>query len=54
MSEPNEVIEEFETYLDLEGKSPPHTIRMYTYYVRRYLEWGGDLTPAPPSDFLPI
>ncbi len=35
-------IEEFATYLDLEGKSP-NTIRMYTYYVRRYLEHGGGL-----------
>ena len=37
-----EIVEEFATYLDLEGKSP-NTIRMYTYYVRRYLEWGGGL-----------
>lgn len=51
MSEPNEVIGEFETYLDLEGKSP-HTIRMYTYYVRRYLEWGGDLNARSALRFL--
>ncbi|ASJ04916.1 site-specific tyrosine recombinase/integron integrase [Thermococcus barossii] len=35
-----ETLEEYETYLDLEGKSP-NTIRMYSYYVGRYLEWGG-------------
>ncbi|MBP1912888.1 site-specific tyrosine recombinase/integron integrase [Thermococcus stetteri] len=51
MSEPDEVIEEFETYLDLEGKSP-HTVRMYTYYVRRYLEWGGDLNARSALRFL--
>ncbi|AMQ17885.1 site-specific tyrosine recombinase/integron integrase [Thermococcus peptonophilus] len=51
MSEPNEVIDEFGTYLDLEGKSP-HTIRMYTYYVRRYLEWGGDLNARSALRFL--
>ncbi len=30
-------IEEFEMYLELEGKSP-NTIRMYSYYVKKFLE----------------
>ncbi|AHL22661.1 site-specific tyrosine recombinase/integron integrase [Thermococcus nautili] len=47
----DEVIEEFETYLDLEGKSP-NTIRMYSYYVRRYLEWGGALNARSALRFL--
>lgn len=46
-----EVIEEFETYLDLEGKSP-NTIRMYSYYVRKYLEWGGELKSRSALRFL--
>ncbi|WP_297062527.1 site-specific tyrosine recombinase/integron integrase [Thermococcus sp.] len=46
-----EVIEEFETYLDLEGKSP-NTIRMYSYYVRRYLEWGGTINARSALRFL--
>lgn len=46
-----EVIEEFETYLDLEGKSQ-NTVRMYSYYVRRYLEWGGDLNARSALRFL--
>jgi integrase/recombinase XerD len=46
-----EAIEEFETYLDLEGKSP-HTVRMYTYYVKRYLEWGGELNARSALRFL--
>ncbi len=46
-----EVLEEFETYLDLEGKSP-NTVRMYSYYVRRYLEWGGDLNARSAVRFL--
>ncbi|NJE53833.1 site-specific tyrosine recombinase/integron integrase [Thermococcus sp. 21S9] len=46
-----EVVEEFETYLDLEGKSP-NTIRMYSYYVRRYLEWGGALNARSALRFL--
>ncbi|WP_456422773.1 site-specific tyrosine recombinase/integron integrase [Thermococcus sp.] len=46
-----EVVEEFETYLDLEGKSP-NTIRMYSYYVRRYLEWGGKLNSRSALRFL--
>lgn len=32
-----DVIEEFKTYLELEGKSP-QTVRMYTYYVDRFLK----------------
>ena len=44
-------VEEFETYLDLEGKSP-NTIRMYSYYVRRYLEGGGDLSARSALRFL--
>ncbi|WP_297419068.1 site-specific tyrosine recombinase/integron integrase [Thermococcus sp.] len=47
----NETVEEFETYLDLEGKSP-NTIRMYSYYIRRYLEWGGELRARPALRFL--
>ncbi|WP_297548122.1 site-specific tyrosine recombinase/integron integrase [Thermococcus sp.] len=47
----DEVIEEFETYLDLEGKSP-NTIRMYSYYVRRYLEWGGTINARSALRFL--
>lgn len=46
-----EVLEEFETYLDLEGKSP-NTIRMYSYYVRRYLEWGGAINARSALRFL--
>ncbi|AFL95853.1 integrase-like protein [Thermococcus cleftensis] len=49
--EAQEIIEEFETYLDLEGKSP-NTIRMYSYYVRRYLEWGGRLNARSALRFL--
>lgn len=47
----NGLIEEYETYLDLEGKSP-NTIRMYSYYVRRYLEWGGELSARSALRFL--
>ena len=46
-----DVIEEFETYLDLEGKSP-NTVRMYSYYVRRYLEWGGEINARSALRFL--
>lgn len=46
-----EVLEEFETYLDLEGKSP-NTVRMYSYYVRRYLEWGGAINARSALRFL--
>ncbi|QDA31769.1 recombinase XerC [Thermococcus indicus] len=46
-----ELMEEYETYLDLEGKSP-NTIRMYSYYVRRYLEWGGKLNARSALRFL--
>ncbi|WP_297508296.1 site-specific tyrosine recombinase/integron integrase [Thermococcus sp.] len=45
------MIEEFETYLDLEGKSP-NTVRMYSYYVRRYLEWRGTLNARSALRFL--
>ncbi|NJE85760.1 recombinase XerC [Thermococcus sp. CX2] len=51
MEELNGLIEEYETYLDLEGKSP-NTIRMYSYYVRRYLEWGGELSARSALRFL--
>ena len=51
MSEVGDIIEEYETYLDLEGKSP-NTIRMYSYYVRRYLEWGGKLNSRSALRFL--
>jgi len=44
-------LEEFETYLDLEGKSP-NTVRMYSYYVRRYLEWGGEVNARSALRFL--
>ncbi|NJE10712.1 site-specific tyrosine recombinase/integron integrase [Thermococcus sp. MAR1] len=47
----NETLEEYETYLDLEGKSP-NTIRMYSYYVRRYLKWGGKLNSRSALRFL--
>lgn len=47
----DETLEEYETYLDLEGKSP-NTIRMYSYYVRRYLEWGGKLNARSALRFL--
>ncbi|WP_297093499.1 site-specific tyrosine recombinase/integron integrase [Thermococcus sp.] len=47
----NETLEEYETYLDLEGKSS-NTIRMYSYYVRRYLEWGGKLNSRSALRFL--
>ena len=46
-----ETLEEYETYLDLEGKSP-NTIRMYSYYVGRYLEWGGKLSSRSALRFL--
>ncbi|ASJ03728.1 recombinase XerC [Thermococcus profundus] len=47
----DDIVEEFATYLDLEGKSG-HTIRMYTYYVKRYLEWGGSLNSRSALRFL--
>ena len=47
----SDILEEFATYLDLEGKSP-NTIRMYTYYVRRYLEERGDLNFRSALRFL--
>jgi integrase/recombinase XerD len=51
VGEIDEVVEEFATYLDLEGKSP-NTVRMYSYYVRRYLEWGGELKARSALRFL--
>lgn len=51
MGEIDDVVEEFATYLDLEGKSP-NTVRMYSYYVRRYLEWGGGLSARSALRFL--
>ncbi|MDV3103304.1 site-specific tyrosine recombinase/integron integrase [Thermococcus waiotapuensis] len=45
------IVEEFATYLDLEGKSG-HTVRMYSYYVKRYLEWGGELKARSALRFL--
>jgi len=44
-------LEEYETYLDLEGKSP-NTVRMYSYYVKRYLEWGGKINARSALRFL--
>ncbi|WP_324736258.1 site-specific tyrosine recombinase/integron integrase [Thermococcus sp. SY098] len=44
-------IEEFEMYLELEGKSP-NTIRMYSYYVKRFLEEGNDLNARSALRFL--
>ncbi|ASJ11038.1 recombinase XerC [Thermococcus sp. P6] len=46
-----ETLEEYETYLDLAGKSP-NTVRMYSYYVRRYLEWGGGTSARSALRFL--
>ncbi|ASJ00348.1 site-specific tyrosine recombinase/integron integrase [Thermococcus gorgonarius] len=51
MSGIEETVEEFATYLDLEGKSP-NTVRMYSYYVRKYLEWGGELKARSALRFL--
>ena len=51
MSSIEETIAEYETYLDLEGKSP-NTVRMYSYYVRKYLEWGGKLSSRSALRFL--
>ena len=51
MSSVEETIAEYETYLDLEGKSP-NTVRMYSYYVRKYLEWGGKLSSRSALRFL--
>jgi integrase/recombinase XerD len=51
VDEIEEVVEEFSTYLDLEGKSP-NTVRMYSYYVRRYLEWGVELKVRSALRFL--
>ncbi|NJE08823.1 recombinase XerC [Thermococcus sp. M39] len=44
-------IEEFEMYLELEGKSQ-NTVRMYSYYVRKFLEEGNDLNARSALRFL--
>ncbi|WP_461865823.1 site-specific tyrosine recombinase/integron integrase [Thermococcus sp.] len=44
-------LEEFQMYLELEGKSP-NTVRMYSYYVRRYLDKGYDLNSHSALRFL--
>ncbi len=44
-------LEEFQMYLELEGKSP-NTVRMYSYYVRRYLDKGYDLNSRSALRFL--
>ncbi len=44
-------VEDFATYLDLEGKSG-QTIRMYTYYVSRFLREGGKLSARSALKFL--
>jgi len=44
-------VEDFATYLDLEGKSP-QTIRMYSYYVSRFLREGGKLSARSALRFL--
>ncbi|AIF69384.1 recombinase XerC [Palaeococcus pacificus DY20341] len=44
-------IEEFKMYLELEGKSQ-HTVRMYSYYVERFLGEGYDLTARSALRFL--
>ncbi|WP_461864304.1 site-specific tyrosine recombinase/integron integrase [Thermococcus sp.] len=44
-------VEEFQMYLELEGKSA-HTVRMYSYYIKRYLEEGHDLDSRSALRFL--
>ncbi len=44
-------LEEFQMYLELEGKSQ-NTVRMYSYYVRRYLEDGHGLDSRSALRFL--
>ncbi|AEH23804.1 site-specific tyrosine recombinase/integron integrase [Pyrococcus yayanosii] len=44
-------LEEFSTFLELEGKSE-HTVRMYTYYVARFLEEEGELSSRSALRFL--
>ena len=46
-----DTIEEFEMYLELEGKSQ-NTVRMYSYYVRKFLEEGNDLNARSALRFL--
>ncbi len=47
---PNDV-EDFATYLDLEGRSP-QTVRMYSYYVGRFLREGGKPNARSALKFL--
>ncbi len=47
----NGTVEEFATYLDLEGKSP-NTVRMYAYYIERYLREGGGTDARSALRFL--
>ncbi len=44
-------VEEFQMYLELEGKSA-HTVRMYSYYIKRYLEAGYGLDSHSALRFL--
>ncbi len=44
-------VEEFQMYLELEGKSA-HTVRMYSYYIKRYLEAGYGLDSRSALRFL--
>ncbi|ALM75295.1 site-specific tyrosine recombinase/integron integrase [Thermococcus barophilus] len=46
-------IEEFEMYLELEGKSQ-NTVRMYSYYVKKFLEEGNDLNARSALRFLAV
>ena len=46
-----DTIEEFEMHLELEGKSQ-NTVRMYSYYVRKFLEEGNDLNARSALRFL--
>lgn len=46
-----DAIEEFEMYLELEGKSQ-NTVRMYSYYVRKFLEEGDDVNARSALRFL--
>lgn len=47
----SEVLEEFATYLELEGKSK-NTIRMYTYFLSKFLEEGYSPTARDALRFL--
>lgn len=44
-------MDDFEMYLELEGKSK-HTVKMYSYYVSRFLKEGNDLTARSALRFL--